>query len=237
MKQWRQEEYVDPKLTFRTLDIYLHRRGILNALHEAVPLFSGTVLDVGCGWMPYREVVLSSGAVQKYLGLDLKDRTNYRNTPDLTWDGNKIPLPDCSVDCAIATEVMEHCPEPLAVLDEICRVLTPGGVLFFTVTFLWPMHDVPHDHFRYTPFSLKRLLLDAGFMDIRLHPLGGWDESLAQMVGLYLRRRPMPEVVRSIASLLALPLIYLLIRLTTRERQFSQTPMFTGISGMARKGS
>lgn len=231
------DEYTAPSLTCRSLDIYVRRCGILRAVTEASTLFSGTLLDVGCGWMPYRETVLALGAVEKYLGLDLEGSDMYRSTPDLTWDGSTIPLSDHSVDCAIATEVLEHCPEPEVVLQEIHRVLTPGGILFFTVPFLWPMHDMPHDHYRFTPFSLERFLLKAGFTEVRLKPQGGWDESLAQMLGLYLRRRPMPAVVRAIASLFALPVISVLSRLSPRERSFSQTPMPAGICGTARKAA
>lgn len=76
-----------------------------------MPRFSGTLLDVGCGRMPYKTLVLQSPSqVQKYIGLDLVN--NYRQKLDLIWDGQTIPLDECSIDCAMLTEVLEHCPEP-----------------------------------------------------------------------------------------------------------------------------
>ena len=53
---------------------------------------------------------------------------------------------------------------------------------------LWPLHDVPYDECRYTPFAIKRHLRNAGFEQFRLKPLGGWDASLAQMIGLWILR-------------------------------------------------
>jgi ubiquinone/menaquinone biosynthesis C-methylase UbiE len=40
-----------------------------------------------------------------------------------------LPLPDKSADCALLNMVLHHAADPAAVLAEIRRVLTPGGVL------------------------------------------------------------------------------------------------------------
>jgi SAM-dependent methyltransferase len=129
------EQFQNPKLTPYSLDSYHARSGIVAAVREALPLFKGTILDVGCGRMPYRDLLMSvPGGVTKYLGLDLREG-NYQNTPDLIW--RAIPLPDNSADSAIATEVLEHFPDPAVVLGEIWRVMRPGGVLLVTVPFLW----------------------------------------------------------------------------------------------------
>lgn len=234
------DKYINPRLSLDSLDTYVMRSSIFVALKKAVPLFSGTLLDVGCGYMPYRELILSSGKVDCYIGLDLEKNDNYSNKPELTWDGTKIPLDDNSVDCAMATELFEHCPEPEAVMKEICRVLCPGGILFFTVPFLWPLHDVPHDQYRYTPFALERHLKNSGFQDIRILPLGGWDKCLAQLIGLYVRRRPKSWPVRFLLTIVACPLVYLLSRSegvnwSRAQGEFRESSMLSGLWGSSYK--
>ena len=124
------DEFISPKLRPRTLDIYFVRNAIFAALNQVLPFLSGTLLDVGCGQMPYRDFILSHGRVTRYLGLDLENNALYRNAPDITWDGETVPLPENSVDCVTATELLEHCPEPDGTLTEIFRVLQPGGYSF-----------------------------------------------------------------------------------------------------------
>jgi SAM-dependent methyltransferase len=172
-------------------------------------------------------------AVEQYLALDIPGCMY--SSPSLHWDGLTMPLATDSVDCAIATEVLEHCPTPLSVLDEVHRVLRPGGVFFFTVPFLWPLHDVPNDEFRFTPFALRRLLGKAGFSEIELGALGGWDASLAQMVGLWVRRSPMSSRKRAILSMIALPIVRCLLRRDRPPAQFEESSMITGLWGAATK--
>jgi len=114
--------------------------------------------------------------------------------------------------------------------------LKPSGFLFLTVPFLWPLHEVPYDEHRYTPFSLKRHLAGSGFDDIDLKPLGGWDASLGQMLGLWVRRRPMRKIFRAILSTMAMPILYVLFNMDKRKNtQFIESSMITGLSGIARK--
>lgn len=206
-------------------------------MHHAENL-GGTVLDVGCGEMPYKELILTPGSrVEKYVGLDLKDNNFDRKVlPDLSWDGVCIPLPDQSVDFAIATEVFEHCPDAQVVVNEINRVLKHGGTLLFTIPFLWPLHEVPYDYFRFTPFILQDILAKAGFGCIELKMLGGWDASLAQMMGLWVIRRPgLNPILRILLRLIFTPVVALLRRTDTRPDEFTEGQMITGLCGVARK--
>lgn len=230
------DPYLDPRLRPHTIDRYVHRRSILRALRASLPEIRGRVLDVGCGEMPYRPLLTTSAQVAEYVGLDLQSNRLYRQAPDVTWDGRTIPLGDAGFDSAIATEVLEHCSDPASVLTEICRVLKPGASLFFTVPFLWPLHDVPYDEYRYTPFALERLVLAAGFRECALRGTGGWNASLAQMAGLWVRRSPLPRVARVAASLAAIPLIWTLLKCDRAPAApFPEGVMITGVAGIARK--
>lgn len=224
-----------PKADF--LDLYLIRKSILTTLQSQQSRLRGTLLDVGCGQMPYKPILMApSGHVSQYLGLDFAENPIHRNKPDLFWHDGRIPLDDDSVDSALCTEVLEHCPEPEAVLCEVLRVLRPGGVLFLTVPFLWPLHEVPYDHYRYTPFALRRHLEQAGFAEISLHATGGWDAGLAQMLGLWVRRRPMSPRKRRLLSWLLLPVHRWLARSDAKSPvRFQEGAMLTGLWGTAEK--
>src|SRR3546814_2135706 len=52
--------------------------------------------------------------------------------PDVAADGALLPFPDQSFEAVICSEVLEHVPDPRLVLDEIARVLKPGGCLLLT---------------------------------------------------------------------------------------------------------
>jgi glycosyltransferase involved in cell wall biosynthesis/SAM-dependent methyltransferase len=228
------EAYTAPRCSVETLDTYTVRAAILRRLKEASPQFKGTVLDVGCGYQPYRELVLSFGQVTEYLGLEL-EKSVYPTLPDLTWDGRTIPLDADRVDGALATEVFEHCVETEAILREILRVLRPGGLLFFSVPFLWPLHNVPHDQYRFTPYSFKRHLECAGFEDLSLGALGGWDAALAQMIGLWVRRRRMSNFARRVLSVPAAAVVHALVRRDWCPNVWADNVMISGLYGTARK--
>jgi SAM-dependent methyltransferase len=146
-----------------------------------------------------------------------------------------MPVRDSSIDAALATELLEHVPHPAPLLAEVLRVLRPGGRLFLTVPYLWPLHDVPDDQFRYTPFALERVLRDAGFGDVELRATGGWDASLAQLLGLWARRRPMSRRLRTPVTWLATPLVRALARVDKAPSRFTESTMLTGLSGWASK--
>lgn len=227
-------EFLRPPCDAWRLDVYHLRSAILKALTAHLPQFSGTVLDVGCGLKPYRPILLAAPSrATVYLGLDLAE-PRYGGDPDLTWDGRTIPLPNAAVDSALSTEVLEHCPDPAGILSEVNRVLKPGGFFLLTVPFLWPLHDAPYDEFRFTPFSLRRLLGQAGFEHIEVRALGGWDAALAQMVGLWVRRRPMRETVRRVLQKLVLPVYRRLLAGDRPPAAFDMNVMVTGFCVTAR---
>jgi len=223
--------YLAPRCSGSTLDLFVIRRGILRGLTESLPRFHGRVLDVGCGYQPYRQLIESPPSrATTYVGVDLAEGL-YATKPDATWDGTTLPFDTGHFDSALATEVLEHCPNPQGTLNEIARILKPGGFLFFTVPFMWPLHDMPYDEYRYTPTALTRHLSAAGFSAIDIKPTGGWDASLAQMIALWVRNRPMRTWRKRLLTAIATPAVRFL---ASRDRppafmdQYVMIPGFTG---------
>jgi SAM-dependent methyltransferase len=73
-------------------------------------------------------------------------------------DAQSLGIGDATFEVVLCTEVLEHLPEPQRAIDEIFRVLAPGGQLLLTTRFLFPIHDAPHDYFRFTKYGLRHLL-------------------------------------------------------------------------------
>lgn len=241
--QFIQQHFLNIELDEKTMDVYIPRKAILAAVQECGPLLSGEVLDVGCGQMPYRELLLEQNkAITRYIGLDLESSAVHNTAiADLHWDGRNIPLADASISSAIITEVLEHSFHPTKTLSEIARVLQPGGLLFFTVPFLWPLHEVPHDAYRYTPFSLKMHLEEAGFENINIRSLGGWHASFAQMLGLWFSEKklkgekPLTGQKRKFALKLVKRAICYLLEKDQPDHRFRHHSMMTGLYGTATK--
>jgi SAM-dependent methyltransferase len=226
-------EFLNP--AFSMLDLAVIRRTILDAVRQVTPEFFGTVLDIGCGYKPYESLFLSPPSrATRYIGMDLADNVYLGAGVDRVWDGSSIPLEDESVECAVATEFLEHCACPEVVLREIYRVLKPGGLLFLTVPFLYPLHEVPHDMYRYTPFSLHAKLDAAGFGDHRISALGGLDAAMAIMIGLWIRQLRSRQVQR-IMWRLAVPIVRYLYRIDKRPEAFTHMTMITGLAAVGRK--
>lgn len=231
-------DFINIKLSVKTLDRYYVRTSIFKALQDNLATLSGKLLDIGCGKMPYRNYILENSKVKNYIGLDIENALEYDKfiKPDFVWDGKMMPFENECFDCAFGTEVLEHCPEPESVLKEVYRVLKKDGVFFFTVPFLWNLHEVPHDEYRYTPFSLQRHLKNAGFKDIEIKALGGWHASMAQMLGLWVRRSQMSSRKRKFLSVILKPIIKFLIKLDAKTKvNFVSGQMITGLYGIAKK--
>ncbi len=80
--------------------------------------------------------------------------------PDTIGDIHSLPFADASFEVVLCTEVLEHCTEPHTAISELYRVLQPGGKCILTTRFMFPLHDAPHDYFRFTKYGLQHLFRD-----------------------------------------------------------------------------
>jgi SAM-dependent methyltransferase len=134
---------------------------------------AGTVTDVGCGAQPYRGLLPEN---TRYIGLDTADALEkfgygIADVRPIDADG-RWPLHDGEADVVLATETLEHVPDPPAFLAEAYRALAPGGQLIITVPFAARWHYIPHDYWRFTPSGLRMLLERAGFEQIVVNGRG-----------------------------------------------------------------
>lgn len=164
--------------------LHLHLAPMWDALVPELAALRGRVVDVGCGHKPYR--ALFGSGVTGYVGVD---RDGPHAVPDVVGDASSLPFADDSFDAGVSFQVFEHVRDPRGCVRELARVVKPGGTVLFTVPGVWPAHEVPHDHWRYTRNGLEAVLADAGLVDARLTALGGFWSSLGQMANLELDKR------------------------------------------------
>jgi len=69
--------------------------------------------------------------------------------------------------------MLTYLSEPIRMLEEAHRVLEPGGTLLLEFTQMAPLHDPPHDYFRFTRYGAAWLLERAGFEPVEFIPIGG----------------------------------------------------------------
>ena len=144
---------------------------------EATPP-GARVLDAGAGEAGHRRYF----STQRYCGVD-------SGVGDASWDYSRLnavgdlcrlPFAEDVFDAAINIVTLEHVPEPARVVDEIARVLKPGGRLLLIAPHEWEEHQQPHDYFRYTRHGLRYLMERAAFAEIQIQPVGGFFRLLSR---------------------------------------------------------
>jgi ubiquinone/menaquinone biosynthesis C-methylase UbiE len=128
-------------------------------------------LDIGCGSGAAAQLLQQEFQL-KPVGLDISkfavDASRVRGIKTLQVDVTKLPIPDATQDFVLALDVIEHIEDRHILLNEMFRVLNPGGKALITVpahSWLWSNHDVLNHHFRrYSKQLLLKDLAQAGFL-------------------------------------------------------------------------
>jgi len=117
-----------------------------------------TLIDFGCGEMPYRTLI--EPMVGKYLGVDLE--MNPKADHHIGFD-SKTTLPDGYADIILSNQVLEHVDTPSGYLQEAMRLLKPGGHIICTTHGYWFYHPTPNDYWRWTSAGLRKTIEAEGF--------------------------------------------------------------------------
>ena len=179
----------------------------------AVQFVSGKLLDLGCGSQPFRKLMKANTTT--YIGLDLGS-PDMEQRAEVIGSASDVPFKTGSFDTVLCTEVIEHVSEPWLVMDQISRVLRPGGVLILTSPLIARIHGAPRDFYRFTPYGLEHMASKVGIETVSISPMGGFGQMMAYMFSFFWERvidrrfRPrgyLGQVLRSALSWLG-PLAY-----------------------------
>lgn len=138
--------YMFKKITRGNLDLFLKK-------HAS----DKKVLDVGSGGSSYGRFFPNR------LSVDIDPERK----PDIVADAGNLPFDDNEFEMILCTEMLEHVKNPFDVEKEFYRVLRPGGRLILTTRFVYPIHDSPHDYWRYTKYGLRQLFKNWKFVELK----------------------------------------------------------------------
>ena len=158
------------------------------------------VLDVGCGGGEYR--FLFPGCV--YTGIDIVDRQYAQKKADnhrfVIGNAGYLPIKSASQDFLYCSYAFEYFPEPKMALEEMNRVLRPGGFALVCLPAKWVVvYDFLSDFFRslgisvgrvssqpgircHSPAEFQQLVGKADFNTVCIFPVYGWAVLLLKAV-------------------------------------------------------
>jgi SAM-dependent methyltransferase len=144
----------------------------------------GRVLDLGCGvGHSFAEL-----APRETVGVDIDaEALEGQRRETVVADMRDLPFEDGSFASVISVHSVEHVPDPERILDEVVRVLEPGGTAVFVtpnrLTFAVPNEVIDPYHFtEYAPDELGELCRP-WFGEVKLLGLFGSERYLELVAG------------------------------------------------------
>jgi 2-polyprenyl-3-methyl-5-hydroxy-6-metoxy-1,4-benzoquinol methylase len=150
-----------------------------------------SVLDLGCGLGGYSRVLAEGGLEVQALDVvpEYVERARSIGVDARAYDGDRVPLPDGSVDTVILLEVVEHLDDPRRLLREARRVArrnvlvtTPNCTQDFGEVPVEFSHMLDVDHRQFFTESSLRALLDEVFGSSVVEQVAPIDRHLAGQV-------------------------------------------------------
>jgi SAM-dependent methyltransferase len=196
--------------------VYAARNARSRPLFSAIRRYSrGAVLDVG-GRDFFLTAVEQNVAFDRWTTLEPEgDEVPAIDDPRfelVRGDGCDMNgIADASFDTVLSIQVVEHVFEPMKMVEEIARVLRPGGHAIFLVPQTSTLHLAPNHFYNFTRYWIVEAMRRAGLEILELEPLGGrWSSTASHLFqffpqSLRVKGTTVPEVRRSRAFYLLYP--------------------------------
>lgn len=121
-------------------------RGRLARFKASLPA-DARVLDLGCG---------DRLGLPNAIGVDMRPA----RAAACVGDAHCLPFADHAFDAVVSFAVLEHVDDPRRVIDDVCRVLKPGGRVYLVAPFLQGYHpacESDADYWRFSEAGLRQL--------------------------------------------------------------------------------
>lgn len=201
-------EFQADRMYERTLGAKVHNLGkrFINSDYTPVDHLSQFIENVG---PDERVVELGSGnrrLRQDIITLDLFPFPHV----DIVANVVRTPFGTDSIDHVVLDTVLEHVPEPHGVIEEVNRILAPGGRVICIAPWIFPYHGYPNNYFNISRDGLHYLFRD--FSECRIEMHMGPTSALTNFVSEYfaiLFSRKKNMVYSLVKGLTLLPLFWL----------------------------
>ena len=164
----------------------IRSRALFSVLERHI---GGDVIDVGGGRfvttveqrkLPFRSwtIVEPSAALLPHL--------SSANVHEVVGDGQRLGVRSGTYDAAVSIQVLEHVFEPMRMLEELYRVVRPGGVVVLMIPQTANIHLAPHHYQNFTRYWLDEAARRLGAEVVEQHRLGGaWSSIASRLVMQY----------------------------------------------------
>lgn len=184
---------------------------------------NGKVLDLGCGYSPYRHLLVSNSVT-----IEGYDKQKYNRYVDYVGDAYQLEsIVQKTYDHVICLEVLEHLKDTDAIIEQIDKVLNPGGYAIISVPLLNLLHEEPYDFYRFTSYGLEYIFKKNGFSVVEIKKKAGLFSFIAHQVAISLNSTFwFIPILREVVLLLTFVLIsypaFALDKLFGRNDKFAQ---------------
>jgi arabinofuranan 3-O-arabinosyltransferase len=125
------------------------------------PLADRTVVDVGGGAGYFGDAIRKEGAHYHMIEPDRRELKARGDIPPgtIVGDGYWLPLRDGAADVCFSSNVLEHVPNPVGIIDEMIRVTRPGGIIYVSFTNWyspWGGHETAPWHYLGGEYAVRR---------------------------------------------------------------------------------
>ncbi len=159
------------------------------------------VLDIGCGEKPYYHKSINAQIV-------CADMKKTKKT-HLICDAASLPIKSSKFDGVVCVNSLYYYNDPLKSLKEFSKILKKHGKLIIVTPFIYPVHDIPDDKYRFTEYGIRELLKNE-FTIKEIKTVGGIFNLKAVVLHSLIKGMPLlaPKGLKAVTKLFTAVLLY-----------------------------